>query len=889
MVASEFSRVFELGGPAQHLAVRLEGAAEVGEILASEACKALSEEHIRFEDRGLKSLKGFAHPIPAYRVIGANDIRTWQVRKARNVVRFVGRAAEIRRLQHAAAESFQRGRLVHLIGDPGIGKSRLVHEFAHRLEAEGWHLIQAECSPTLQDSPFALLKGLLLSMRRYAPDDAHKTSDLWQTLPPIFQAAVDTVIGVAVSNTQWDEFTPDLRGRTICEALHFLVETIARLHRTVLLIEDMHWIDSASATALESLSGLALPPTLLILATSRPAAAPGWLVESASENLQLQALDEESGRAMVNEIFGTSDSASDLRNRIISHTGNVPLFIEEVCRQLRETGILQGEWGNLTVSASAAELGIPPSLQGVIASRIDRLPKNERRLLQIAAAIGPRAALAALRGVAALPEHLLRRYLASLDAAELLIDALGISEPSYRFPHDLVRQVTYDSMLELTRVRLHKRILATLESANSQGSDDHSDALCHHASRAKDWPKAFGYGLTVARKCVATSAFLDATSYFELAMNALDKTPISQERESQAIDLRIEARMAFSGFGQVDRWLELGREAERRANAIGDAKRTTVAMAVRAAALNLYGAPLEAIAAGEEVLRQAERLGDPGWQNFAEYGLGQAYFIAGRCREAEKILTRPCAQLMGPDRKAPIGTTARGLLSACCMMKSAAHTMLGELDTAQSFSGQAEKIAEQTDRAFDRIVAAYSAGFLLLVGREDPAAATAVLADALALAQKHEVRLFIPALTCLIGMAHMEQGDVDTARETLAQARERAETVGHTSVRLRASIYLAQTLALSERPDIPRALAMLRTARETARQQGFEGLEAEALFANARVTTLLTPRDEVSVEADLQASAAIATRNEARRLLAKLAAFPRRGTTANPGPRAVSI
>ena len=97
-------------------------------------------------------------------------------------------------------------------------------------------------------------------MRRHAPDGAHKTSDLWQTLPPIFQAAVDTVIGVAVSNTQWDEFTPDLRGRTICEALHFLVETIARRHRTVLLIEDMHWIDSASGTGSRNRQPLALPP-----------------------------------------------------------------------------------------------------------------------------------------------------------------------------------------------------------------------------------------------------------------------------------------------------------------------------------------------------------------------------------------------------------------------------------------------------------------------------------------------------------------------------------------------------------------------------------------------------------------------------------------------------
>lgn len=887
VVASEFSRVFELGGPAQHLAVRLEAAAETGEIYASEACKALSEGHIQFEYLGPKTLKGFINPVPTYRVVGANDIMSWQVRKNRNVSRFVGRSAEMARLHQTAAEALQRGRIVHLIGDPGIGKSRLVHEFVHQLEADGWHLIQAECSPTLQASPFALLKGLLLSMRRHASAHGQEEQDLWNALPPILRAAVDTVIGLPVSDAQWDDLTPELRGRTICEALRALIDTVAHRQRAILLIEDIHWIDSASNAAIESLNWPALPRHLLVLVTSRPTLAPAWLAETASEKLLLQALDNDAGRAMLNEILGASSSTSDLKDRIISHTGNVPLFIEEVCRRLKETGVLQGQWGSLTASAPPTELGIPPNLQGVIGSRIDRLPKDERRLLQIAAAVGPKAALSTLIGVAALPEHLLRRHLASLDAAELLIDAHANSEPWYRFPHDLVRQVTYDSMLELTRVRLHQRILATLESSGGQGSSDQPDALCHHAGRAKDWPKASAYGLIVARKCVATSTYPSATSYFELAMEALDKTPISRERESQAIDLLIEARAAFSGFGRVDRWLELGREAERRADAIGDAERKVVAMAVRSAALNFYGTPLEAIAVGEEVGRHAERLRTPGWLTVSDYGLGQAYFIAGRCREAEKMFASAYARLTGPNPEAPIGVTVRGQLLLCCMMKSAVHTMLGEFDTAQSLSGQAQKIADESNRPYDRVAAAYCAGILLL-GREDPSAASAVLSDAVAMAQKHEVRLFLPVTTCLLGMAYLELERVDAARDLLAQAQERAETVGHTSVRLRATIYLALALALSERPNIQLAFDMLRTARDTARQQGFEGLEAEALFANAKVTRLLTPCDEAMVEADLRASAAIASRNEARPLLAKLAAFPQRGVATNAEGYAVS-
>jgi len=882
MVTSELSKIFELGGPAQHLAVRLEAAAGTGEIYASEACKALSEEHIRFEYLGSKALKGFANAVPVYRVTGANDISTWQARKTRNFSRFVGRSGEIARLRRLAAETLNRGQLAHLIGDPGIGKSRLVHEFARELERNGWHLVQAECSPTLEASPAALLRGFLRSTRPPGPQGVRDRRDPWDDLPAIFRTALDTVLGLSASNAAWDELTPDLRGRVTREALRALIEAMADRERTILLIEDVHWIDSASSAVFASLDWSALPPQLLVLVTSRPNTAPDWLLRTKGEELSVLPLDVDAGQAMLDEILGQSASTRELKDRIISHTGNVPLFIEETCRRLRETGILQGQWGSLTVSGLPADLDIPPSLQGVIASRIDRLPRDERRLLQIAAAIGPSGTLATLRGVAGLPESLLQRRLVSLQAAALLIDAEVISEPSYRFPHELVRQVAYDSMLELTKVHLHKRILATLEAFAVEGSSDQSDALCHHASRAKDWPKAFVYGLNVARRCIATSAFPSATSYFVLAMDALDKTPMSQERESQAIDLRIEARMAFSGFGQVDRWLELAREAERRADAIGDARRKVAAMAMRSAALNFCGPALEAIAAGEEVIRHAERLGDPGWLNFAQFGLGQAYFIAGRCREAEKMLARPCTQLMGPEPRAPIGITARGQLLICCMMKSAAHTMLGEFETAEFFNSQTQEVADESARPFDRVAAAYSAGILQLI-RGDLGAATAILAETVLLAQKHEVRQFIPVITCLLGMGYLEEGQIDAAAEALARARERAEVVGHASVRLRASIYLALAFALSERPDFQLASDMLQTNREIARQHGFEGLEAEAWFANAKVTELLTPGDTIAIDSSVQTAMAIAVRNEAKPLMEKLEAFRARRSAAHAG------
>jgi tetratricopeptide (TPR) repeat protein len=252
--------------------------------------------------------------------------------------------------------------------------------------------------------------------------------------------------------------------------------------------------------------------------------------------------------------------------------------------------------------------------------------------------------------------------------------------------------------------------------------------------------------------------------------------------------------------------------------------------------------------------------------NFAEYGLGQAYFIAGRYREAEQMLGRPCAQLMGPEATAPIGTTVQYILLMCCMMKSLAHTTLGELDAADQFQRRAQEIADESKRPFDRVAAAYSGGSLM-VGRGDPAAAAIILEEAFALAQEHGVRLFVPVIACPLGLAYLEQQRVDAARKILADAREVAEAIGYKSTELRASIYLA--LALSQSGEVRAALNILQGARNTARQQGFGGLEGEALLCEAMVTPATTEDGRASIIRCLRTTIAIATQNEAKPLLLK--------------------
>jgi tetratricopeptide (TPR) repeat protein len=422
----------------------------------------------------------------------------------------------------------------------------------------------------------------------------------------------------------------------------------------------------------------------------------------------------------------------------------------------------------------------------------------------------------------------------------------------------MVRQVTYESMVEKVRESVHARVLAAFESDDILRDDP--DALCYHAMRAKDWPKAFNYGRSAAQKCLLRSAYADAVDYFRTAMSSLDKTSITISRETNAIDLRMEARMAFIWSGRVAEWVDLGKEADQRASEIDDVGRRVAAKTVMAGGQNFYGTPTEAVILGEEVVGLAEESGNPGWRNLAQYNLGQAYFLAGRYREAEQTFARARSHLMGPEASAPFGTPPKYTLLLCCMMKSFTHTVMGEYDAAEQLQREAVAIADETGRPYDRVAAAYSGGWLML-GRGDPVAAASILEGGFVLAQKHGIRLFVPVLASHLGIAYLEQGLFDRARGMLTEAREEAKAVGYTSAVLRSSIYLA--LATWRLGDVNAAQNMLREARNTARQQGFAGLEAEALFGEAVVTPASSEDNKAAILAALRAAIAIASESGA--------------------------
>lgn len=877
---ADYAFAYDVGGPALAVAERLQAAADPGQILASEACRTLAQGHITFGPGQPRSLKGYPEPTVVYPVTGFGETSKWRVAMARGAAPFVGRERETARLDAFADEAESgRGRLVPILGQPGVGKSRLAREFVDRLRRRGWNAIDVECNPIVGQAPFALLGDLLAAASTVAGD---RGLDPRSGMSDADRAALGVILANGTDNPVWGALSPRLRARAIVEASCKLVAASVGERPTAILIEDLQWADDASAPAVEAVASLAGRLPLLVLVTARPGELPAWFARLGPAPLPLEPLEAEAGLELLDHLLGSAPRLGALKARILKHSGTLPLFIEEVCRRLAETGALSGADGGSGPAWEPAELGVPATLQGVIASRIDRLAAGAKRILQAAAAIGPRSPRPLLRAVAGVPDPRFEAGLASLDAAALLLSAPPGESGDCAFAHELVRKVAYDAVVGPGRAALHRAILSELEAGAADQGPDSPGALVHHAMMAQEWSRAADHAQAVGRRCLARSALPDAAQYYELAIGAADRLEPSPAREARAIDLRIEARLAYANLGKIARWLELARDAEARARAAGDAKRRVVALAVRAAALNFCGTAAEALEAGREAVREAERTGEQGWLGYAEYGLGQACYVAGRYRDALGIIERAHERFAVAGTAPPPGGTGAQLSLLCCMMKGLCHGALGEAEAAWEAQRAVEAMAAGGDRPYDSVAAGFSRGALSLQDG-DAAAAGEALEAALSLARQHGVNLFVPVIACHLGLARMRCGREDEARAALRQAREEAEALEHGPVALRAAIHSA--LLSPPGADALRGLADLRAMALNARQQGYEALEAEALLAEAELLLATGPGGAPSSAARGEEALSIARRIGAEPLARRAAALLGRAAQARPAQR----
>ena len=559
-------------GQTTHLAARMEQLATPGSIRLTAATLRLVEGLVQVNALGQFPVKGLPDPVEVFELIGASAIRRrLQASAARGLTRFVGRQQELAALQQALERAGAgHGQVVAVVGEAGVGKSRLVYEFVHSHHTQGWSVLESASVSYGKATPYFPVIDLL---KRYAHIDDHddtrtiraKVTGQVLTLDETLQDVIPALLSLLDALPEDSPFLqldpPQRRQRTL-DALKRVVLRESQVQPLLLVFEDLHWIDSETQALLGSLVESLPTAHLLLLVNYRPEYQHGWGSKTYYTQLRLDPLPPVSADEFLQALLGDDPGLEPLKHLLIARTEGNPFFLEESVRTLVETGVLVGEPGAYRLVKPLDSLQVPVTVQAVLAARIDRLPAEEKRLLQTAAVIGTEVPLPLLQAIAELPEAALHPGLAHLQAAEFLYETRLFPERAYTFKHALTHEVAYGSLLQERRQALHARIVEALETLAGDRQDEQVDRLAQHALRGQVWDKALRYCRQAGARAHARSAYREAVGYWEQALEALAHLPTDRTTLEQAIDLRLELCSALRPLADFERLLTYLRDAE---------------------------------------------------------------------------------------------------------------------------------------------------------------------------------------------------------------------------------------------------------------------------------------------------------------------------------------
>ena len=711
-IGSDLRMDYTAVGQTTHLAARMEQLATPGTIRLTAETLALVEGYVDVTALGPVPVKGLAAPVEIYELTGVAAARTrLQVARSRGLTRFVGREAELSEIRRAAEESRGgRGQIVAVVGEPGVGKSRLYYEFVHSHHVRGSLVLESGSVSYGKATPWLPLTDLLRAYFRIETgDDVREIRSkvtgttllldeaLQDTVPPIlwlFDALPDDSAFLALDPA-------DRRRRTLA-AVKALLLRESRVQPLVVVIEDLHWIDAETQAFLDVFVE-SLPTAPVLLAVNyRPEYTHGWGSKTYYRQLRIDPLARGSAEDLLGALLGADPSVGTLTPALIARTEGNPLFLEESVRTLVETNALAGGHGAYRFVGSVDAVTMPATVQAILAARIDRLAAEDKRLLQAASVIGKDVPFALLREIAEADEDAVHRGLVRLQAAEFLYEARLFPELEYTFKHALTHEVAYGSLLGDRRRALHAAVVAAIERLHTHRLDQYVEELAYHAVRGRVGIKAVTYVRDAGNKAVAQSANRQAIAHFEQALTLVADLPAAPRARDIAADLQLALATALAATqGPASARVEPAyRKAHELAVSLGDASRSFTAVWGLWFVNYGRGRHATALELGNELLAVAERDGDSGRRLEAHHSIWATRCAMGDGEGAMPHFERGLA-LYDPDRHGTQAYTYGGHDAGTCCWYHLARTqwLLGYPDQALSSIASALNLSEQLGHA----------------------------------------------------------------------------------------------------------------------------------------------------------------------------------------------
>jgi transcriptional regulator with AAA-type ATPase domain/tetratricopeptide (TPR) repeat protein len=845
----------EAMGSAHAVLKALMNVAERDTILVSSAAARALERRFTLVPVGLVEQAGG----PGYRLEGLEQLG---LAPRGAMTPLVGRGPELEKVRDALASAEAgHGQIVAFVGEPGVGKSRLVWEVTHAHRAHRWLVLQAGAVSYGTATPYLPVVNLLRTYFHVNDQDeprnirekvTRKLLTLDRAREPALPAFL-SLLDVPVEDHGWEGLSPPERRQCTIEALKQLLLLESQVQPLLVVVEDLHWIDAETQAALDRLVESLPAARLLLLVNYRPEYRHGWGGKTYYHQLRLDPLPPERAGELLETLIGDDASLAPLKPLLLARSEGNPFFLEESVRSLVDDGVLLGDRGAHRLWKTPHAIDVPGTVQAILAARIDRLPAEDKDLLQTASVVGTDVPVAVLAAVAGRGADALAGGLTRLQSAEFLYETSLVPDAAYTFKHALTHEVAYESLLHDRRRALHFRIGQAIETLYPERLAEHVERLAYHAVRGEMWNKAVVYLRQAGAKAFGRSANREAAAHLEQALEALERLPASRERSEQTIDVRLQLRSPLTALAEHPRLLDHLRRAQALAETLGDEQRLVRASSYVSQCLRWVGDLEQARALGQRNVAMAEALGDRDLQITATMYLAAIHSGRGDYRRAIELF-RWILDLLkdDPQRRYSGMAGLPSVFSHISLAKSLAE--LGQFTLAALHGDEALRIAETSSQPFDLAMACRGVGSVRLIQGDLPSA-IAVLERARELCQAWHIPSTLTWAMPDLGAAYAQSGRVTEALTVLEDALARAASQGvvfEESLRL---VYLGEAHLAAGQRDLARALAE-------------RGNEARALHLLGEIAPQDDPPDVATADAHYRAAMTLASELGMRPLVA---------------------
>jgi predicted ATPase len=826
-------------GDTTNLASRMESMAMPGNILVARETFKLARDFFEFESLGKVELKGKQKPLEAYKLLKAGEVETRiGAAVAKGLTRFVGRKNSMAALREALEEAKAgSGQVVGIVGEAGVGKSRILLEFKKLLPHNEYAYLQGRClhfGGSMSYLPFLdILRSYFdikegdpefIIKKKMADKIAALDEKLENALPPFME-----LLALKVDDEDFSKLEPQQKREKTFEAIRNLLIRISQERPLVLAVEDLHWIDNTSEEFLNYLIGSLASTHILLVLLYRPEYTHQWGSKSYYRKIGLNQLTTQSSAELVQAILEGGEVSPEIRELILNRTSGNPLYMEELTHSLLENGSIQKKDHQFVLSGKASDIRIPDTIQGIIAARMDRLEDNLKRTMQVASVIGRDFAFRILQTITGLQEEL-KAHILNLQGLEFIYEKSLFPELEYIFKHALTQEVAYNSLLHKKRKEIHGKIGRAIEQIYAERLEEFYEMLAYHFVQGEVWDRAVTYLRQAGGRAMKKSAYVEAMAHLRKGLELLQRLPETAERAE--LELALQFDLATSLIVSKG-WIapEVEQAYARALELCRQVGETPTLIPVLQGLRRLYalrgerGDAQKARELGEQLLTLAQGQNDTVLLQEAHWAFGQTLFFLGELNPARTHLEQSSAFYTPQSLSSQASRDAAGTQIACLVFTGGALWALGYPDQALETSNEALSLAHKLSHPFTLAFAFWGMAQLNQYRRE--VQATLEQAEAtIALANEQGFPVWVEYGTPLLAWTQVMQGKTEEGIAQIRQIMANKPTAGITNANW-PIFYALLVDAYGAAGQIEEGLDMVVEALALVEKTGFCFYEAE--------------------------------------------------------------